>query len=128
MAMSRSRSSLTLSTDAGSKKITGNLLHPTPPSSAGLRQRISTGVLGVKGSMLSPSASSTNLEALTVKSKDQEFKQQNPVARLKLLLVRSLYNGGISPFEERARKSTAGARNRITLAAYGGKRFKSYIS
>jgi hydroxymethylglutaryl-CoA reductase (NADPH) len=83
--MARSRTSTTTSTDSGTK-ITGNLIHPPAPASTGLRQRISSGVLGVKGSMLTPSPSSTNLQALS--KQDSEFKQENPVARLKLLLVR----------------------------------------
>lgn len=82
MSMARSRSSNTLSTD-GSKTITGNLIHTAPPSPTGLRQRISSVVLGVKGSMLTPRSSLTDLRL----GKDREFKQQNPVARLKLLLV-----------------------------------------
>jgi hydroxymethylglutaryl-CoA reductase (NADPH) len=81
--MARSRTSTTTSTDSGT--ITGNLIHPPAPASTGLRQRISSGVLGVKGSMLTPSPSSTNLQALS--KQDSEFKQENPVARLKLLLV-----------------------------------------
>jgi hydroxymethylglutaryl-CoA reductase (NADPH) len=82
--MARSRTSTTTSTDSGTK-ITGNLIHPPAPASTGLRQRISSGVLGVKGSMLTPSPSSTNLQALS--KQDSEFKQENPVARLKLLLI-----------------------------------------
>lgn len=86
--MARSRSSNTLSTD-GSKVITGNLIHTAPPSPTGLRQRISSVVLGVKGSMLTPSSPSTDLQLQL--GKDREFKQQNPVARLKLLLVRCVF-------------------------------------
>jgi hydroxymethylglutaryl-CoA reductase (NADPH) len=85
----RSRISTTTSTGGGNKTITGNLLHTAPPSPTGFRQRISVGVLGVKGSLLSPSPSSANLRALA-HHQDKEFKQENPVARLKLLLVRLL--------------------------------------
>lgn len=84
--MARSRTTSTTSTDGANKTITGNLIHTTPPSHFGLRHRISTGVLGVKGSLLSPSQSSTNLRLLA--KQGEEFKQENPVARLKLLLVR----------------------------------------
>lgn len=91
MSISRNRSSTTLPTDIGNKTITGNLIHPSPPSPTGLRQRLSSALLGSKGSMLTPSASSTDLHALSAKGKDQDFKQENPVARLKLLLVSPLY-------------------------------------
>jgi hydroxymethylglutaryl-CoA reductase (NADPH) len=84
--MARSRTSTTTLTDSGTKTITGNLIHTPAPSPTGLRQRISSGVLGVKGSMLTPSPSSTNLQALS--KQDSKFNQENPVARLKLLLVR----------------------------------------
>jgi len=82
--MARSRTSTTTSTDS-SKTITGNLIHTPPPSSTGIRKRISSVLLGAKGSMLTSSPSVTNLRVLP--SQDKVFKQENPVARLKLLLI-----------------------------------------
>lgn len=87
MSISRSRSSAIFPTDIGNKTITGNLIRPSPPPHTGLRQRLSSALLGSKGSMLIPSSPSTDLHVLSAKGKDQDFKQENPVARLKLLLV-----------------------------------------
>ncbi|KAF7975535.1 hypothetical protein HWV62_9365 [Athelia sp. TMB] len=106
-ASSRSRSTVPSPTEAGSKPISGNLIRAPEPS---LGTRLSTGVLGVKGSMLSPTASSTNLHAMSQISQDKEFKQQNPVARLKLLLIVSFLTLHILNFTTTLTSTTALAR------------------
>lgn len=70
--MTRSRSSNTLHTDGKA----GVLIHSSPPQEVGLWHRISETVLGVKGSMLKRRS---NLST--------ETTEENPVARLKLLLI-----------------------------------------
>lgn len=73
--MTRSRSSNTLNNDGKA----GVLIRSSPPQEVGLWHRISETVLGVKGSMLKRRSNLTT-----------ETTEENPVARLKLLLVRAL--------------------------------------
>ena len=91
MSISRSRSSAILPNDIGNKTLTGNLIHPSSSPHTGLRQRLSSALFGSKGSMLIPGSPSADSYILSAKGKDQDFKQENPVARLKLLLVSFFY-------------------------------------
>lgn len=71
--MTRSRSSNTLNTEGKA----GVLVRPSSPQEVSLWHKISETVLGVKGSMLKR------------RSNPIEITEENPVARLKLLLVRA---------------------------------------
>jgi hypothetical protein len=85
-AVSLSRSSSAASLD-GCYSPRSAIAHSPIPESQSLRKRISSVLLGVKGSMLPG-----NNVGGYAKSKDREYKPENPVARLKLLLVSGFCN------------------------------------
>jgi hypothetical protein len=75
---------VSLSRSSSSASLDGMPRSGTPVTeSQRLRKRVSSMLLGVKGSMLPG-----NHVGICSKNKDREYKPENPVARLKLLLVR----------------------------------------
>lgn len=87
-AMSRSRSSSVTSGAADAHQKPSSLVHTQRPEAQSLRKRISSALLGVKGSMLPDNK--------TGYGKGKDDKEENPVARLKLLLVSLVLNIGLA--------------------------------